>query len=93
MSAGLGTLQDELKALLILFCCSQHPGWLQQVGGLWEKHDKSVGRGINGSCAFSAELCACFLLPVRKSGEKFLLKFQAQGFLRDNYSDKREKST
>lgn len=48
--------------------------------GLWEKHDKSVGRGINGSCAFSAELCACFLLPVRKLGEKFLLKSQAQGF-------------
>lgn len=61
--------------------------------GLWEKHDKSVGRGIYGSCDFSAELCACFLFLMRKLEEKFLLKSQAQGFLREDHSDKREKNT
>lgn len=30
----------------------------------------------------SAELCACFLLLVRKLGEKFLPKSQAQGVLK-----------
>lgn len=47
---------------------------------LWEKNDKSVGRGVYGSCAFFAELWAYFCLLTRGLGEKFLLKSQAQGF-------------
>lgn len=34
---------------------------------LWEKHDKSVGRGVDGSCACFAELCAYFWLLIRNS--------------------------
>lgn len=37
---------------------------------LWEKYDKSVGRGVNGSCACFAELCAYFFLLMRRGGRE-----------------------
>lgn len=61
--------------------------------GLWEKNDKSVGRGVYGSCAFFAELWAYFLPPYERAGRAIPAKVPGAGISREEYSNEREENT
>lgn len=52
---------------------------LTSMGGDWKENCKRMGRGVWGSYDFF-ELCAYYLLLMRKLGEKFHLWSQIEEF-------------
>lgn len=90
MSGGLGTFQDEHEPLLFLVCCSQHPGWLQQVGTVgekwqvWEEECMALVLSL-----LSWALCLLFP-PYENAGREIPAKIPGTGILREEYSNKRE---
>lgn len=52
---------------------------LISVGGDWKENPRRMERGVWGSYDFF-EICAYYLLLMRKLGEKFLLWSQIQDF-------------
>lgn len=91
VSGGLGTFQDEHEPLLFLLCCSQQPGWLQQVGTVGEKWQ--VWEEECMVLVLSLLSSVLTFSSVWESWEKNSAEVPGTGLLREEYSNKREENT